>query len=548
MSSSATAPTPRARIQSDSIRLPVFLVACGLVPRLILARETFLNPDEALHYLLSDQPSLRLAYEASLTTAHPPLLILVLHYWRLLGHSEFALRSLALLTGTAFCWIMFLWLKRVTDRATALIGLTLLLFAPSLIMLSAEVRQYSLLLFFSSASLYLLELALDAGSPWMMLLSAFALYLALLSHYSSLMFALALGIYALVRLLTRKRQTLLIATWIVGQTGALALCALLVKSHVSVLRQKGLPQNIADTWLRVSIFHRGEDHLASFILTRSTRLFRYLFSQGTIGVMALLLFILAIVLLLREKSSPGDFRKPTPRQLALLLVLPFLITLVAALTGIYPYGGTRHDSILSIFAISGVSIGAARFKLPWDSKWVTPAALAVGLAICHLFPHPVPPFIPRKNQNRKFMTAAIQFIRQSVPRGSIVYVDDPGGLLLSYYLCGNAIVPFENQPQAFMESHCGTHQTVTPSRRLWSFDPDTFPGTVEEMRRRHSLDPTREVWMFQSGWIDWHEDLWIAELRPYGCYNPRKFGSNILICKMELDAPATSSALVSSAN
>src|SRR6266436_3018868 len=132
MRSSAVEILPETRTRRRTLLLPLCLVACGVVPRLILARETFLNPDEALHYLLSDQPSLAMAYEASLTTAHPPLLILVLHYWRLLGHSEFALRSLALLTGAAFCWIMFLWLKKVTDRTIALIGLTLLLFMPSL--------------------------------------------------------------------------------------------------------------------------------------------------------------------------------------------------------------------------------------------------------------------------------------------------------------------------------------------------------------------------------------------------------------------------------
>lgn len=535
-------PTAASKTQSDSLWLPLFLVACGLVPRLILARETFLNPDEALHYLLGNQSSLRLAYEASLTTAHPPLLILLVYHWRLLGHSEFALRSLALLTGTAFCWIMFLWLKKVTDRTTALIGLTLLLFIPSLITLSAEVRQYSLLLFFSSASLYYLERALEESSPWMLLLSAFALYLALLSHYSSMIFALALGIYALVRLFASKSRSALTAVWFAGQCGALAVCAFLIKSHVFVLRQKGLPQNIADTWLRASIFHHGEDRVASFILTRTTRLFRYLFSQGTIGVIALLLFIVGIAFLLRDKSRPEDGRRPSPPQLALLLVLPFLIALTAALAGIYPYGGTRHDSILSGFAISGVSIGLARLNAPGNWKWLKPLALAVGLIVCHLFPFPVPPFIPRKNQNRKFMSAAIQFMRQSVPAGSVVYVDDPGGLLLSYYLCGNTVVPFENQDQAFMTSRCGEYETVTPSRRLWSFDPETFPGTVEEMRRRHRLDPGEQVWMFQSGWIDWHEDLWIAQLRPYGCFNPQKFGPNILICRMILDSANASPA------
>jgi hypothetical protein len=521
-------------------------VACGLVPRLILARETFLNPDEALHYLLSDQPSLRLAYEASLTTAHPPLLILVLYSWRLLGHSEFTLRTPALLTGTAFCWIMFVWLKKVTDRTTALIGLTLLLFIPSLITLSAEVRQYSLLLFFSSASLYFLECALEKSSPWMMLRSAFALYFALLSHYSSLIFALAIGIYALVRLLTRKGKTRLIAVWVAGQCGALALCAFFVKSHVFVLRKKGLPQDIAETWLRASLFHHGEDHLASFILTRTTRLFRYLFSQGTIGVIALLLFILAIAFLLRDKGQARGFRKPTPRHLALLLVLPFLIALGASFAGFYPYGGTRHDSILSGFAITGASIGLARLNLPWDWKWLKPLALAVGLTICHLFTFPVPPFIPRKNQNRKFMSAAIQFIRQTVPPGSVLYVDEPGGLVLGYYLCGNSVVPFENQSQPFMTSRCGPYQTVAPSRRLRSFDPDTFRGTAEEMQRRHQLNLAPQVWMFQSGWIDWQEDLWIAQLRPYGCYDPHRFGPNILVCQMMLEAADASSAGVKS--
>src|SRR5205807_3684073 len=136
MRSSAVEILPETRTRRRTLLLPLCLVACGIVPRLILAHETFLNPDEALHYLLSDQSSLAMAYEASLTTAHPPLLVLVLHFWRVLGRSELAMRSLALITGTAFCWMMFLWLRRVADKA-ALAGLTLFLFAPSLVTLSA---------------------------------------------------------------------------------------------------------------------------------------------------------------------------------------------------------------------------------------------------------------------------------------------------------------------------------------------------------------------------------------------------------------------------
>src|SRR2546423_13242022 len=72
--------------------LPLLVIAVGFVARLTEAWRFFLNPDEALHNLLAAQSSLSLAYKAALTNAHPPLLILVLYYWRSLGQSELMLR------------------------------------------------------------------------------------------------------------------------------------------------------------------------------------------------------------------------------------------------------------------------------------------------------------------------------------------------------------------------------------------------------------------------------------------------------------------------
>src|SRR5205823_11664310 len=133
----------------------------------------------------------------------------------------------SVLTGIAFCWIVFLWLQRVCDRTTALIGLALLSFSPSLVSLSAENRQYSLLMFFCATSLYLLDRAIGENSVGMMLFSSLSLCLALLTHYSSFIFALTLGIYALTRIWTSKPQTRVVVAWIVAQVGALTLCALL---------------------------------------------------------------------------------------------------------------------------------------------------------------------------------------------------------------------------------------------------------------------------------------------------------------------------------
>src|SRR5690242_11139600 len=116
--------------KSHTYSLPICLLTAGFSLRVIWAASVFLNADEAMHYVLSNQPSFPLIYQATLSTAHPPLFIVMLHYWSHVGTSEFILRLPSLLAGTAFCWSIFLWLKQVTDTATAVIGLSLALFSP----------------------------------------------------------------------------------------------------------------------------------------------------------------------------------------------------------------------------------------------------------------------------------------------------------------------------------------------------------------------------------------------------------------------------------
>jgi 4-amino-4-deoxy-L-arabinose transferase-like glycosyltransferase len=176
------------------------LFAAGFLARLWLAGHTFLDPDEAWHYLLSVQPSAWQAYQASLRTTHPPLLILLLHFTGWIGATEWLLRLPSVLAGLGFCWIAFRWVEVATDRVTALLSLVLFLFLPPLIQLSAEVRQYTLLLFFVAGSLYWFDRGLARNSARGILFSAIALDLALLSHYAALIFALSHGLYGLARL------------------------------------------------------------------------------------------------------------------------------------------------------------------------------------------------------------------------------------------------------------------------------------------------------------------------------------------------------------
>jgi Dolichyl-phosphate-mannose-protein mannosyltransferase len=511
--------------------LPLFVLVVGFGARLIQAKEHFLNPDEALHYLSASQPSVDIAYKAALTNAHPPLLILVLYYWRSFGQSELMLRMPSVLAGTACCWLAYLWLKEVTDRSTAFMGLLLFSFAPSLIGLSAEVRQYALLLFFMAGCLYLSERAIRENSRPLMVLFSLCLYGALLTHYSSLLFAFTMGIYMLLRLYPYGKRPGLFAVWVCGQAGALALVSYFLVTHVAHLKATGIPQEIAETWLRKSIFHPGDHNVAVFASAQTLRVFTYLFSHGLVGTLALLAFLAgmvsSMVSLLRRKT-PWNKEGPTPRVLALLFSLPFVANCSAAIAGLYPYGGTRHNVFLAPFAVGGAAIGLATW-IP-ARPWAKSLALVIALALCNFFPAP-PPLIKARNHSVVLMKNAVDYLRHSAPPGSVLLADYQSGLLLGYYACGHGIVEVFPPLQSFAKADCGPYTVITAGTQEWRFNADDLPGQLANVAETYGLAPGTKVWLFDAGWIT---DLAPALSSENRCSAPRTFGENILICQLKV--------------
>jgi hypothetical protein len=538
MGTAATTPEQHAPSHAPASWFYFLLGAAGLFLRLRLAWLTFLNPDEALHYFLAHQPTLKLAYEASLTTAHPPLMILFLHYWSFLGRSEFFLRVPFVVAGIFFCWVMFLWVRKVAGGAVGCFALAMFLFAPSLISLSAEMRQYSFLLLFCGYSLYTLERALekdDASSVRWMAASAGALYLALLTHYSAVIFAATVGIYGLLSLRRKKWLARLTGAWLLTQAGALTVCVFLYISQISKLKKSGMPSEIAATWLRSSIFQPGQDHLAAFAWKSTLRLFRYFFSHGSIGVIAFGLFGFAVVVLLwPDKKSERTWRS---RPLAILLAAPFVIALLLAIFGTYPYGGTRHDVVLAIFAMSGTAMGLDRLPLGVTHKAVKALLVAAGMLICNFYPSPSGPYIRPRNQRRELMHQAISSIK-SLPAGSVIFTDFQGSMVLNYYLCDDAL-PFipTNPLPAFP---CRNHSEIASMATQGGFDRAAFPQLLTDVWRQNPK--ASNLYVFQSGWIDDKEEDWLHELRDLGG-TPRNFGPNILVCpipRSTIEAPTTS--------
>jgi hypothetical protein len=511
------------------------VIVAGFMARMWAASGTFLNADEALHFRIANQVSLAAVYRASLAESHPPLLYWVLHFVRVLGTSELWLRLPSVIAGTVFCWLFFRWLSQATGRLPGFVGLILVAFLPPVVRLSAEVRQYALLLAFLGGALYFLDRALAEDSSWRMMASALCVYLAMLSHYSALFFVAGLGGYALLKIFLRgpvpAASGKVAAVWIAGQLGTLALLVLLYKTHLAHLGQ-GESRTVLQGWmsefyLRRSYFEAGRDNPLLFAIGHSFGVFQFIFGQLAVGDIAGLMFLAAIALLWRTR---GETRAAS-RQLDLFLVFLFVLACGASFAHVYPYGGTRHTAYLIIPAVAGVSFVTARLAA---ERWTRGLALALVIVVaCAVFGKQHQPYMTRADQSRAHMTEAIAFLRENVAPEGVIFTDFESSLILGHYLCEQNPISVQASNSQFEEFSCGGYRVVAANRRTaTNFTPAVFRGLGKSLIASYGLKADEAVWIFQAGWgADLPERL-RSESARFHDLPFRAFGDNIKIFRL----------------
>ncbi len=514
-------PAARAVFRTRSLALLVVL-SLAFAARLLAARGTYLNADEVIQYLVASQPSLASVYRASLSNAHPPLHVLLLHVWLVFGTSELALRMLSVLAGTVFCWALFHWVRAAFGIAPAWTALLLAAFTPALIAVSAEVRSYALMLLFAASALYFLERAFHTRSARAIGLFSACICLAILSHYSAIFVALSAGIYALWRLLESRPERKLFLSWIAGQAAASALCIFQYATHISRLQAAG--SDILQPY-QGDLLHWGREDLLNQTRYKLWRMFLFLFQQSHVAQIVSWLFIAGILLLLIRELQHRRKARPSP-PLGFLLLIPFLALWGAALAGAYPFVESRHTIFLAPFIIAGAS--CAICALP--PRRLAPAlAASAALAIAaNLWGTPLQPYISRSNQDRRLMLDAARFLAQSVRPGEPVLVDNQTRFLSAYYLCRPGQLTSIVSKPAVERSACAGIQLVS-FNGLWKLTPREFFPRFSEIARLYGLRPGSRVWVFQAGWglnLDVVLQTHVARFR---CLSSRQFGENIAV-------------------
>jgi hypothetical protein len=517
-----------SQVSNHSGLIAALVIVIGFLWRLWLAHATFFNTDEAWHYWLGNRDSVWLAYKASLTINHPPLLILILHFWRLLGTSNLVLRLPSVLAGTAFCWFFYRWLSLFAGQAAAWAGLVLVTFLPPMISMSADLRQYPLLLAFSAAAAYFLERALESNSGGWMVVSSLCLYLAMLSHYGAFFVAAGLGVYAILRFIARKPSTSLLIAWIGGEIAGIGLAAFLYKTHIarlsSLVTQSILPQLYLSDWY----FHKGKDHLPMFLYRGTIGIFRFAIGQTQIGQFAAVLFLITAALILFGKK----FRVPTPPPAAaVLLLLPFVLNWAAVAAGKYPYGRMRQCVFLAMFGLAGVSVAVSIM-----ARRRTVAAAAIGLAVVLL----AQAFgtlqdrdsFPLAQQRHEHLDQMLQFIRSNVGPEDVIFTDQATSFQLRHYLCNQKPVAIEPTTNGLEEFRCEGSHVVFTGPNEGALTPVTVAALWREANLPVVVSSTSEhVWVVQGGWASGLGEA-LERLPGFGRIDVHPFGKYLELFKL----------------
>lgn len=145
-------------MKNTKLLILLLVAIAGALLRLYsLSGESLWNDELASRYRSSFATLTEVITSGVAPDIHPPgYQILMFYMQKFTGDSEFSLRLPSALAGILTIPLLFLLGKKLLDGATGLLAAALLAFSPVHISVSQEARPYSLLIFLTAVSVYLL--------------------------------------------------------------------------------------------------------------------------------------------------------------------------------------------------------------------------------------------------------------------------------------------------------------------------------------------------------------------------------------------------------
>ncbi len=292
-----------------------------------------------------------------------------------LGSSELALRFLPLMAGLVALWVFLLLARQVVEPLPAAIAVGILAVSYYTVRHSVEVKPYSfdllaavVLQFFAASFIQ------RRNTIWLVCWSLTTPFAVLFSFPAVFVFgACAVSLFFVISMHRPASRTLLL--WGAGcAMGVLAFGGMLF--FVSSRQYEALQNPMTIYWKDSFPPSRWSNFLPWLVETHAGNMMAYPIGGKNWGsLLTLLLCLLGIAITLKK----------WPLSLQLLFVLPFVLTLIAAVMHRYPYGGSARiaqhmaPAICLWAGLGTVWIIKNPVNMRWQRKGVY--AVFVGLAL-----------------------------------------------------------------------------------------------------------------------------------------------------------------------
>jgi mannosyltransferase len=432
-----------------------------------------------------------------------PLHATIIHGIAIFSTSEAVFRSVSALFGVALIPIVYLLGSDLADRRTGLFAALFAALSPFAIWYSQEVRNYSMLIFFSGVStLVVWRLMERKGRGWALYIAA--IVLGVLSNFATTFLAFGHKVFSLPRLLSERR---LLWRWVLAYV-VILVC--LIPSMLGLMHW----MSIDDVGERVAVVPlaeeaelvRGGTTFTPYAIPYSLYVMSYGYSlgpssrelhtesparaflhHGGVVVPAMLAFVLACALgLLRMSRS----RRALALTLA-VVVFPMAGALVLAFLNVKPFNARYVSASFPILMVLG---GAGVASL---GTWLRGLLCAVIALFCVMS---LGNYYFRGEYKREDVRSVASFIADNERPGDIVLAPVIGDAF-EFYFDGEAeqFILYPGQTDSD-EEVAGRIAARVPGRtrlwfinsRLWRTDPaHRIPAHLERSYRRterHTFD------------------------------------------------------------
>jgi len=431
----------------------------GALLRLLRAYTLVLNPDEALHLLPCYSDSFTEAMRLISADTHPPVHSAVTCILRPFLYGELAARLFGVLAGLMLPVVLYFWLRERLSLAAACAALTVTALWPGLVNLSAEIRSYALAMVLVALVLLWLDQGITKASQSRIALAGATLVVAILTDYSVLMVCAAIALYGAARLWESRSPAR--AWWLWAGCQVLALGVLVAIYWFHIRHLQTVPTDYG-----VGGYPVPGQMLAVFWASGFLKQFAYLTGAVSVGVLFALIYLLAFL------STTLSWR--------ILLLTPFVTGLALSMLRLFPFGRTRHSSVIAIFIAVGIGLAAHRWSASRSriGPWSAPLIVVLGFVLMQ--ENPLQMAAPLQVQQE--IRGAPAYLSKLASTGVPIFVTGEAWVLVDAYRSMQHLPPFPLE-----------------HRKDWGIPPERVESEFALFRRRHAIPPHEPVYFVEGG-------------------------------------------------